>query len=375
MDKMERIAFAVHTYLGPSSTFIYNQLKTIRSYKVTVLTQLKGNLDQFPHPRIVSISDLPFWQRHLEYLTNYFGRFSCFKKTIREQNIKLIHAHFGWEGIFILPLRRYFNLPLVTSLYGSDINRWPRKAVYRRQLQRLFSEGDIFLAVSNDLRKTAVSLGCPEHKIMVHDWGIDLERFKPSVTREEKDALKILMCGRLVEYKGFKEGIEAFAQSLKNHRTIGLEIIGDGPLKKELVRTIQKLGLEKHVTLSGSKTYQEVARAMREADIFMMPYSVGKHGEREGLPNVIKEAQATGLPVISTALGGVPEVVREGVTGFLIQEKDPAGLAQKLSLLIEKPELRTDFGKKGRELVEQKYDLVKQTRKLEDIYRKLIRKP
>jgi len=370
---MERIAFAVHTYLGPSSTFIYNQLKTIRSYDVTILTQVKGNLDQFPFFRIVSISDLPFFQRYLEYLTNYFGRFSCFKKTIREQNIKLIHAHFGWEGIFILPLKRHFKLPLVTSLYGSDINRWPRKAIYRRQLRRLFSEGDIFLAVSNDLRRTAVSLGCPEQKIMVHDWGIDLGKFKPAVTREEKDAVKILMCGRLVEYKGFKKGIEAFAQSLKKHRNIRLEIIGDGPLKKELVRTIQKLGLEKYVTLSGSKTYQEVARAMREADIFIMPYSVGKHGEREGLPNVLKEAQATGLPVISTALGGVPEVVLDGETGFLIKEKDTEELARKLNLLIEKPELRADYGKKGRELVEERYDIVKQTRKLEDIYRKLIR--
>jgi len=139
-----------------------------------------------------------------------------------------------------------------------------------------------------------------------------------------------------------------------------------------LVRKIKNLKLGEITTLSGNKSHLEISKAMQETDIFMMPYIIGKHGECEGLPNVLKEAQATGLPVISTSIGGIPEVVQDGKTGFLIKEKDIPDLIQKLNCLIENPSLRAKFGENGRKLTEKEFNLASQTSKLESIYERLI---
>ncbi|MEE8638174.1 MAG: glycosyltransferase [Candidatus Margulisiibacteriota bacterium] len=369
---MDKIAFAVHKYLGLSETFIYEPLRNIKAFEAIVLTLAKENLDKFPHPKIYSISDLPLQERLLENLTNYFGRFAYFKKIIKDLNIKLIHAHFAWEGIFILSLKRHFNLPLITSLYGQDIYRYPRDPVYRWQLKRLFSEGDLFLAACKDLKNKAISLGCPKNKIIVHHCRIDLNNFTPIKTKKEKTKIKILMCGRLVEKKGFAYGIKAFAQSFNKYRNIRLQIIGDGPLKNKLISLIKKMKLEEFISLQGSKSHPEIARAMRDADIFMMSYVTAKNGDSEAAPLVLKEAQATGLPAISTRHAGVPEIVLDGKTGFLVEEKDVKGLAQKLNNLIENPQLRAKFGERGRRLIEERFNIKDQTCELEDIYKELI---
>jgi glycosyltransferase involved in cell wall biosynthesis len=364
---MDKIAYAVHNYLGLSETFIYEPLRHIKAFQPFVLAVTKENLDKFPYPRIYSVSDLPLHQRALEFLTKSF-----FKKVIRDEKPKLIHAHFGWEGIHMLPLKRYSNLPMVTSLYGADISMYPRSPVYRMQLKKLFREGDLFLAACEDLKKRAIELGCPENKILVQYCGIDLERFQfipPHTKRGE--ITTILMLGRLVEKKGFDYGIKAFAKSFKNHKNIRLRIIGSGPQKNSLADLIESLGLGSVVNLEEGKNHQEVARAMQEADIFMMTYITARSGNAEGTPSVIKEAQAVGLPVITTKHAGVPEGVLEGETGFLAEEKDVEEISKKLNQLIENRDLRIQFGERGRNFVREKFNLINQVRELEDIYRKL----
>jgi colanic acid/amylovoran biosynthesis glycosyltransferase len=370
---MEKIVFAAKKYLNPSETFIYEPLKHISSFEVIVLAEEKANLDRFPHPRVFSISDLPPRQCFFENVFSQLGRFRYFKEIIEKYKPKLIHAHFSWEGHYMLPLKKYYNLPLITSFYGSDINVYPRSRIARWQLNRLFAEGDLFLAVCKDLKEKAISLGCPKNKIIVHDVGTEINKFRPGNKTERKDdQVKILMCGRLVEYKGFTYGIEAFAHCFNKHKNIRLQIIGDGPLKNGLFKQIKKLGLERYVTILGNKSHPEVAQAMQEADIFMMPYTIGKHGECEGLPNVLKEAQAAGLPVISTSIGGIPEVVKDGESGFLVKEKNISALIQKLKILIEDPSLCSRFGKNGRKIIEERFGLDSQVCKLENIYRKLM---
>jgi len=273
----------------------------------------------------------------------------------------------------MLPLKRYLKLPLVTTFRGLDIYGYSSNPIYRNQLKRLFAEGDLFLPVSKKLAERAISLGCPENKIIVLYGGIDLDKFKYIASRpKDKNKINILMCGRFVEKKGFAYGIKAFAQSLNRHKNISLRIIGSGPLKRNLIKLVKNLGIERFVTFEGDKNHQEVAKALQEADIFMMSYVTARDGSQEGIPNVLKEAQATGLPTLSTHHAGVPEVVLDGETGFLAEEKDVESLSQKLNLLIGNQKLRADFGKRGRKWAEERFDVVTQTRKLEDNYKKLI---
>jgi colanic acid/amylovoran biosynthesis glycosyltransferase len=369
---MDRIAFAVLQYLGLSETFIYEPLCNIKSFDTIVLTLVKENLDKFPYPHIVSASDFFSHNKNARQQTIDPQNIYLFGKIIEDLKIKLVHAHYAGEGIFMLPLKKRLNLPLITGLYGADITMFPRNKVYRHKLNQLFSSGDLFLAVSKSLKEKAISLGCPENKIIVHDVGIDINKFSPPKNPKKKDRVNILMCGRFVEKKGFAFGIKAFAQCLHKHRNIRLRIIGDGPLKIQLKNLIEKIGVGKFVTISGSKCHSKIAKAMQEADIFMMSYVTAKSGDSEGLPNVLKEAQAAGLPIISTFHAGVPEVVLNRETGLLAKEKDIAGLSKNLNSLIENPKLRIKFGKSGRRLIKKKFNVVNQTRKLEKIYRELI---
>jgi glycosyltransferase involved in cell wall biosynthesis len=371
---MDKIAFDVHKYLRLSEPFVYDPLINIKAFTPIVLTEATEHLDKFPFPHLYSISDLPPHQRLLEFLTNNFGKFSFFKKIIQEQNIKLIHAHFAWEGSYMLPLKKHFKIPLITSLYGVDISMYPSNPVYRFMLKRLFQKGDLFLAACEDLKRRAIAIGCPASKIQVQYCGIDLNRFN-FVPRQTKkgETVKILMLGRLVEKKGFGYGIRAFAQSYKNNKNIRLRIIGSGPLKLELTKLISTLGLEPVITFEEAKDHQGVAKAMQAADIFLMTYLTARNGDAEGTPSVIKEAQAVGLPVVTTKHAGVPEGVLEGETGFLAAEKDVAGISQKLNQLIENRELRIRFGQRGRKWVEEKFDILRQARQLENIYQQLIR--
>ena len=180
------------------------------------------------------------------------------------------------------------------------------------------------------------------------------------------------MCGRLVEKKGFSYGIEAFAKCFKKHRNIRLQIIGDGPLKYTLKELIKNLELEDVILLLGNKSHDEVAEVLKKAEILMMPYATPKNGDSEGIPYIIKEAIATGLPVISTKHAGVPEAIEDGKTGFLVDEKDIDALTNKLNYLIENPDLWAKFGIRGRKVVENKFDITKLIQNLEEIYRSLI---
>jgi colanic acid/amylovoran biosynthesis glycosyltransferase len=369
---MDRIAFALHSYLSPSQTFIYESLRQIKSFEAIVLTQRTHHLDRFPYPRIFSISDLAPYQRAIENITNYFGRFSSFKKVIRDYQIKLIHAQFAWDGIFMLPLKKHFKIPLITTFRGLDIYGFGNNLVYRMQLKKLFSQGDLFLAVSKKIAEKAVSLGCPENKIMVLYGGIDIEKFKDHPKDLQKKEVNVLMCGRFVEKKGFEYGIRAFAQTYQKHQNLRLKIIGFGPLEEKIRSLVQELGIEKATSMLGKLNHQQVAEALTQTDIFMMGFVTAKNGDREGIPNVLKEAQAVAVPVISTYHAGVPEVVMDGKTGFLVKERDVAALAQRLNYLIENPKLRNELGENGRKFMREKFNVVEQTQKLEELYKKLI---
>ena len=371
---MDRIAFAVKRYLNQTETFIYEPLKKLSSFEAIILTEEKKNLEQFPFPHVFSISDLPPWQRFRENISSQLGHFKYFKEIIEKYSPKLIHAHFGWEGIFMLPLKREFDLPLITSFYGMDVYMHPKNPIVRWQLKRLFEQGDLFLTYSEKMRKDVIALGCDENKIRAHHGGVDFNKFK-FIPRKigRNDEIRILLVGRFVEKKGIDIGIKAAAESLKKHPRLRLNIIGDGPLMEKYKKLIDRLGLGKNVALLGSKTYPEYIVEIERSHFLIAPSVVARNGDEEGGINAtVIEAMATGLPCIATFHSG-SELVFSGKTGFIVPEKDVFALSRKIDHLIENPHLLEEFGRAGRALIEQKFDIIKQTSKLEDIYRETIK--
>jgi colanic acid/amylovoran biosynthesis glycosyltransferase len=150
-------------------------------------------------------------------------------------------------------------------------------------------------------------------------------------------------------------------------------IIGDGEERKDLERLAAELGIEKAVRFLGWKTQDELIRIMENAHILIAPSVTAANGAEEGIPNVIKEAMAMGLPVVGSIHGGVPELITHGISGYLVEEKDVDALAERLSFLHDHSEIWSRLGRAGREKVERDFDIHKLNRELEELYRSIIK--
>jgi colanic acid/amylovoran biosynthesis glycosyltransferase len=281
----------------------------------------------------------------------------------------LIHAHFGTDGLLALPLARALGVPLITSLRGYDVTRsdgallwsgrlsWMRYALGKKRLQR---GGALFLAVSDALLERAIDCGYPEARTWTHYNGVDLDRFRPDATKREPGL--VLHVGRLVEKKGTKVLVDAMTQLAGAN----LVIIGDGPLRPALEHQAQELG--ERVRFLGALPSDEVVNWMRRASVLAAPSVTAADGDAEGLPNVVVEAAASGLPVVGTRHSGIPEAIEEGVSGFLVPEVDAAALAARLAELLGSESLRSEMGIAARRLAERRFNRQMLTARLEAIY-------
>jgi colanic acid/amylovoran biosynthesis glycosyltransferase len=285
----------------------------------------------------------------------------------------VLHCHFGPNGnrALLLRLAGVSRAPLVTQFHGYDASSYVRQHgadVYRG----LFAKGDSFLCVSDRIRSRLVALGCPPDKVQVHRVGIDV----PSIAFEERrehPELHVLTVGRLVEKKGIEFGIRALSRVVSRHPRVRYRIVGDGPLRDPLRAIVRDLGLEGVVEFLGGKSRSEVQQLIRDADVLLAPSVCASDGDEEGIPVILMEAMAAGLPVVSTRHAGIPELVADGQTGLLADEKDPEGLAEHVLFLADRVAERRELARAGRRFVEQHHDGKALNAALLAIYRRLAR--
>lgn len=367
---MGRIAYLKSRYLPLTEIYIYWQIKYLRRYEPIVICAKKMNLDKFPIENIRSFSD-----RKISYLVNglslkLFNYSPYYSRVIEEEDISLIHAVFGGGGVRALPYKKKFGLPLITDFHGNDASALPRKkpGIYKE----IINVGDLFLVRSNDMKRDLISLGFPEEKILVHYLGIPIDQYEFKKRELDKE-LNILLVARFIEKKGIPYAIKALKKVVKVYDNVKLKIIGDGPLRSEIESLIHNLNLERNIILLGKlPKYSDVIREMLNAHIFILPSVMASDGDKEGTPTVLIEAQATGLPVISTHHAGIPEIVIDGKTGFLAKERNVDELAKKIMIFIENPDLIPEFGHNARKHTEERFNIHKQDRMLERVYDKLI---
>ncbi len=186
--------------------------------------------------------------------------------------------------------------------------------------------------------------------------GLDLNSFGGMRPSKRSGSL-LLAVAQLMERKGLRYLIDACRLLIDRGHAIQCEIIGAGPLRGELDRLIRQLDLGEVVALVGPQPYSEVINAYRRALAFVLPCIVASDGDRDGIPNVILEAMAAGLPVISTPVSGIPEVVVDGVTGLLVKEADSAAIADAVEQLLAHPDLATRIAEGGAAFVRREFDL------------------
>ncbi|WP_447964776.1 glycosyltransferase [Nitrospira sp. Ecomares 2.1] len=287
----------------------------------------------------------------------------------------IIHCQFGTYGPQGLYLKQVVaeTAKVVTSFRGFDATKSVQ--AHPDLYQTLFREGDLFLPVSHSLKRLIIQLGCDEDKIVVLPSGINCHTlpFSPK-TLKRGEPVRVITIARLVEKKGIAYAIHAIETLVKSGKFIQYFIIGDGELRGDLERLIGEKDLTKYVQFLGWKSHEEVIRLLQGSHILMAPSVTARDGDQEGIPNAIKEAMALGLPVIGTQHSGIPEIVENGVSGFLVQERNAEALADRLSFLIDNSEKWADMGRAGRVRVETDYDVKILNDRLEELYGQVCKK-
>jgi colanic acid/amylovoran biosynthesis glycosyltransferase len=286
----------------------------------------------------------------------------------RPRRYDVVHAHFGPIGNSFRFARSLWEAPLVVSFHGYDFSTWPRRkgaGVYRR----LFDCTDIVTVNSDYARGRLEALGCPPGAIRKLPYALTLADFpfQPRVLRHG-EPVRILTVARLVAKKGVEHSVRAVAALRHTHPDVRYDIIGDGPLRPSIEDLIRRDGLEGSVTLHGARDGDYVKQMMRQAHLFVLASVTAANGDQEGTPVSLLEAQASGLPVVSTLHSGIPEVVMDGESGFLVPEGDVASLAARLVELTAHPERWAAMGRSGRRRMEGVHDVSKVNRQLTELY-------
>jgi len=281
----------------------------------------------------------------------------------------VIHCHYGHNGLLAVKLRRLGIKGFIgTVFHGYDMSQFI-VANGPHVYDELFASGDLFLPVTSRWRERLIELGCPADRTLVHRMGVDPARFgfRPrSLVPGEQ--VRLLTVARLVPSKGHEYLLKATRCLCNAGRDVSVTIAGDGPLGGHLRTLAEQLGVSACVRFLGRVSQNEVLKLMQECHILAQPSITAPDGDQEGLPVVLMEAMAAGLPVISTRHSGIPELVEDGVTGLLVPERDADALAKALLRLIDSPELWSQMTEAGRQRVESAHDIHKLNKQLESIY-------
>ncbi len=307
------------------------------------------------------------------------GTWQCLNRAlplIRRRHYDIVHCQFGTVAIPLLPLRSIgvADAPLVVSFRGYDISRFVREqgaAAYRE----VFAVADLFLPNCDHFKRRLVALGCDEQRIVVHRSGLDRARFplvpvKPPVA----GVVRIAIVGRLVEKKGTEYAIRAVARLVRRGHRIELVVIGDGPLAGPLRTLAAGLGVPDCVHFTGWQDQRRVADCLSDSHLVVAPSVTAADGDEDAPVNVLKEAMATGRPVVATRHGGIPELVDDGVSGFLVPERDADALAERIEYLVNRPDVWPAMGAAGCARVARDYDLKLLNDRLVEAYRDLLRR-
>jgi glycosyltransferase involved in cell wall biosynthesis len=287
-------------------------------------------------------------------------------RAVRRKNIHHLHAPFASDAATVARLASHFSgVPYSFTARAKDIFH---EDVEAEDLRRKLRDAVGVVTISdfhlNYLRQTYGSLADKVQRIYN---GLSLEEF---MFRSPLDRPPVIVAvGRLIEKKGFADLIDACALLQKRQRTFHCRIIGSGKLQADLAGQISRLGLEGRVQLMGPMRQSEVVKEMQNAAVLAAPCVVANDGDRDGLPNVIQEALALGLPVVSTDVTGIPEVIQDDKTGIIVPQRDPHALAMAIERLLEDPALRVYLATEGRRLIEAEFDNRKTSQYRRTLYR------
>ena len=356
---------------------IYRQVRGLRRYGSFVVTRERMGEDRFPFPDLEILPEpaQPILQRfYLKFLRRvpplqYRGELGQLSALFARRNADLMHVYFGHTGVHLRQFLQAWDRPSVVSFHGADVMLREHRPRYAAQMRELFGIVPLVLARSRSLADRLESAGCPPEKIRLNRTGIPLKDFVFAERQAPGNgAWKLVQACRLIKKKGLHTALRAFAQFRGRFPNATLTIAGEGPMRGEVEEAVRSLGLAGAVSLPGFLADAELKDLYAAAQIFLHPSETTDKQDQEGIPNSMLEAMATGLPVATTLHGGIPEAVRDGVSGLLVPERNPDALAAALIRLASSPGMIGEMGRRASRAVQEEFEQSRAIERLEGFY-------
>lgn len=372
-------------FLTRSMTFVYYPLMEARKqHEISVACLQRLNADLFPISDILVLPErsgiIKFGDRVLRKLQISFnnphpGFEESLTSYVQERRIDLVHAHFGVGGLRVHPVLKKLGIPLLVTFHGYDASQLLRNCAYLRALRAMMEDPLTHgITVSERMRLVLGEHGVNVARVTPLHPGVDAAFFGTASTCAKKNAdeFVFLQVSNFVEKKGHEYTLRAFAELVagwrgQSGRRPVITFAGGGPLKGKMEELASRLGLADHVRFVGPVDRVQARELMAAADVFVHHSVTASNGDQEGLPTVLMETMAMGLPVISTRHAGIPELVRNGEDGILIGERDVPAYSAALQAVYE-----GRFGpydsERSRQRIVDEFNLSTQTERLLTLY-------
>ena len=281
---------------------------------------------------------------------------------LKRGRVEVVLAEYGPTAVTIMEACSISRTPLVVHFHGFDAYQEETVIDLRESYERLFQTASRVVAVSSHMLAHLVNLGSPPERTVCNSCGVDTQRFQGA--RPEAAPPLLVALGRFVEKKGPALTLQAFALVHGEESQSRLVMLGDGPLRDACVDLAKELGVDQQVDFPGIIDHDEVVGWMRGARCFVQHSLRAVGGDSEGTPVAVLEASSCGLPVVSTRHGGIVEAVRDGVSGFLVDEGDVRAMADQMLRLVRDPALAATLGAAGRRHIVSNYSAEKSLSRL-----------
>ncbi len=294
-------------------------------------------------------------------------KLAYFATIMHKNHMELIHAHFASMGSVSRKLSKMLGVPYTLTAHAFDIYMNPDEDNLRKVMENAHSIVTISEYNKNYLQGKIGIM----NRIDVIRCGIDIARFSPQRRSNINNRIELLTVTRLVEKKGLEYLIRAIPIVIREMPDCILTIVGSGALNDHLRHLVHDLKLEGYIQFKGDQSDFELMHYYENAEMFILPCIIAENGDRDGIPVAIMEAMAMELPVISTTVSGIPELVEDGISGILVSQKDEKAIANAIIKLHKDKKLRLEMGEKGRKIIENKYNIVSESEKLIRIFDKM----
>lgn len=382
---MKKVLHVFRKFLPSTATFIRNQISHHNTYRPSILyaedvySEMADGLRENIHCEKAVSGKLgeTVYDKFRQLTPSEVNKTIDFIESLSPN---IIHVHYGVDMLTFSKVLKRIKIPIVVSFYGYDCTSFPMKLQGLGKLllqKKVFNNQNVraIFAMSEDMQKDLLNIGCPEELIRVHYYGSECLRFKFDRQYAHKEVVNFTIISGFTEKKGHIILLEAWKLLLgKITQEVALLIVGSGEMEDEIKDFIKNNNF-KNVRIKGFVQYgsKEHMDVFQNTDVFIHPSITALTGDKEGIPGAIIEAMANGLPVISTFHAGIPYIIKNEETGLLVEERNVKQLAEAMAKLVEDEKLRESIGRRASDYAINNLDIGVKEIELEKLYDEFIK--